>query len=154
MGSRVNQRAPRGQARRYRLAFFTWLGLYPILTGTALAVEPLLAGQPVPVRTFVTSALLVPTRVYLVMPQLHRILEAKVHPNGRARVPPGAGSVLDESEPTHWSHAYDAFHFVPSQCPAAKTTTSTTEFSNTSGPDTRKNVCPDGTRSKTCSMTS
>ncbi len=59
---------------RHRLALLTWLGVYPVLTLVALAAEPLLAEQPVFLRTLVMNAMMVPIMVYAVMPLIHRYL--------------------------------------------------------------------------------
>ena len=53
---------------RHRLPLLTWIGVYPVLTLTALAAEPLFGNAPVAVRTFVMSAIMVPAMVYVVMP--------------------------------------------------------------------------------------
>ncbi|MEO1086877.1 MAG: antibiotic biosynthesis monooxygenase, partial [Acidobacteriota bacterium] len=61
-------------AARGRLAFATWLGVYPVLTLIAWLFEPVLAGRPVALRTLVMSALMVPIMVYFVMPWIRRHL--------------------------------------------------------------------------------
>ena len=60
---------PRG---RSRLVLLTWVGVYPVLTGIAWALEPVLIELPVPIRTLLMSALMVPIMVYGVMPLIHR----------------------------------------------------------------------------------
>ncbi len=44
------------------------MGVYPVLTAIALVLEPILIGMPVPMRTLVMSALMVPIMVYGVTP--------------------------------------------------------------------------------------
>ncbi len=44
------------------------MGVYPVLTAIALVLEPVLVGMPVPMRTLLMSALMVPIMVYGVMP--------------------------------------------------------------------------------------
>ena len=55
-----------------RLALVTWAGVYPVLTLIALALEPVLSGQPVILRTLIMSALMVPVMVFIVMPAASR----------------------------------------------------------------------------------
>ncbi len=62
------------QPSTHRLAVLTWVGVYPVLTGIALAMEPLLSGRPVAMRTLVMSAMMVPIMVYGVMPLIHRFV--------------------------------------------------------------------------------
>lgn len=57
---------------RVRLALVTWTGVYPVLTLIALALEPVLTGQPVMLRTLIMSALMVPVMVFVVMPTASR----------------------------------------------------------------------------------
>ena len=65
---------PRRLGRRHRLALLTWAGVYPLLTVIALLLEPLLDGLPLPLplRTFATSAVMVPAMVYGLMPLIRR----------------------------------------------------------------------------------
>ena len=62
---------------KHRLAFLTWVGVYPVLTGIALALEPILSGHSIPVRTFVMSILMVPIMVYAVMPMIRAMFFRK-----------------------------------------------------------------------------
>ncbi|MEM7703321.1 MAG: hypothetical protein AAF251_15395 [Pseudomonadota bacterium] len=57
---------------RARLALVTWTGVYPVLTLIALALEPVLSGEPVMLRTLIMSALMVPVMVFIVMPTASR----------------------------------------------------------------------------------
>ena len=59
---------PAASRSRHRLALRTWMGVYPVLTAIALVLEPILIGMPVPMRTLVMSALMVPIMVYGVTP--------------------------------------------------------------------------------------
>ena len=63
---------PRPRGGKHRLALLTWAGVYPLLTVIALLLEPLLDGQPLPLRTFATSAVMVPAMVYALMPLIRR----------------------------------------------------------------------------------
>lgn len=55
-----------------RLVTLTWLGVYPVLTIIALALDPLLASRPLWLQTFLMSAIMVPIMVIGVMPALKR----------------------------------------------------------------------------------
>lgn len=56
------------QPNRHRMALLTWAVVYPLVTTLLMALEPLVGGLPVPVRTLLLSAILVPVMVYLAMP--------------------------------------------------------------------------------------
>lgn len=58
---------------RRRLAALTWAGVYPVLTGAALLLDPWMRDLPIPLRTLAMSALMVPTMVFAVMPLIARI---------------------------------------------------------------------------------
>ncbi len=45
-----------------------WLGVYPLLTVLAFALDPLLSGQEVYIRTLIMSLLMVPLMVLFIMP--------------------------------------------------------------------------------------
>lgn len=47
---------------------WTWVAVYPTLTAVVWALEPLLGGLPLPVRTAVTSAVMVPVVLMGVLP--------------------------------------------------------------------------------------
>lgn len=56
----------------YRLAILTWLAIWPSITLLLLAGEPLLGTLPLPLRTFVLTAILVPFMSFVAMPRLTR----------------------------------------------------------------------------------
>lgn len=56
------------QPNRHRMALLTWAVVYPLITTLLAVLEPLVGGLPVPLRTLVVSAILVPVMVYLAMP--------------------------------------------------------------------------------------
>jgi uncharacterized protein len=59
---------------RYRIAILTWIGIYPALTFTLWLFGLLgLANLPLPLRTLVLTAVLVPAMVYGLMPTLTRL---------------------------------------------------------------------------------
>lgn len=70
MDGYLKQFARRGGAGR--LVFFTWIGVYPILTVTAVVLEPHLSSQPVWLQTLTMSAVMVPIMVLLVVPAFRR----------------------------------------------------------------------------------
>lgn len=67
--------------RKARMAIVTWIVVYPLITGLLLVLDPLLAGLPMPLRTLVLTAIMVPVMVFIAMPfattRLHRWLTAQ-----------------------------------------------------------------------------
>jgi antibiotic biosynthesis monooxygenase (ABM) superfamily enzyme len=57
---------------RHRMAALTWIGIWPLVSLTLWLVAPLYTDLPFPLRTALTSALLVCAMTYLVMPFLAR----------------------------------------------------------------------------------
>lgn len=51
-----------------RMAILTWAVVYPLITGLLAVLDPVLTGLPMPLRTLVLSAIMVPIMVYLAMP--------------------------------------------------------------------------------------
>ena len=74
-----------GQAppSRHRMALLTWVGIWPLVSLALLLLAPLLAGYPFLARTALTSALLVLTMTYLVMPLLARAASRWLYPAPR-----------------------------------------------------------------------
>ena len=70
-GSESRRRRSR-RGGKGRLALVTWIGVYPVLTLIALAVEPILSTLPIAIQTFIMSAIMVPVMVFAVMPALRR----------------------------------------------------------------------------------
>ncbi|MFD9684600.1 hypothetical protein ACFXPX_01860 [Kitasatospora sp. NPDC059146] len=54
----------------HRRAVLTWLAVYPTITTAFLLLGPHLGSLPVPLRTLVMTALVVPVVVYALMPLL------------------------------------------------------------------------------------
>ncbi|MFD7455318.1 hypothetical protein [Kitasatospora sp. NPDC059827] len=54
----------------HRRAVLTWLAVYPTITAAFLVLGPHLGSLPVPLRTLVMTALVVPVVVYALMPLL------------------------------------------------------------------------------------
>ncbi|MEL6977328.1 MAG: hypothetical protein AAGM38_01430 [Pseudomonadota bacterium] len=61
---------------RLRLAALTWAGVYPVLTGAALLLDPWIRDLPIPIRTLAMSALMVPTMVFAVTPIVTKAFRA------------------------------------------------------------------------------
>ncbi len=76
---------------RYKMAFVTWLAIYPLLVLTFYAIGPLLTGIPAPGRIFVTTALLVPLMTWVVMPQMTKLFWGWIHPGVPRQPPVGSG---------------------------------------------------------------
>ncbi|MFJ5548800.1 hypothetical protein [Streptomyces sp. NPDC093225] len=57
----------------HRRALLTWLAVYPVITAVLAVLGPALAGLPLPLRSLVLTALVVPVVVYLVLPCYARL---------------------------------------------------------------------------------
>lgn len=53
---------------RHKMAFLTWLVIYPMITVLLAFLEPVLADLGLALRTLVLTVLVVPAMVYVVMP--------------------------------------------------------------------------------------
>jgi antibiotic biosynthesis monooxygenase (ABM) superfamily enzyme len=60
---------------RHRMAFVTWLGIWPLVSLALWLLAPFLVALPFLLRTGTLSALIVLTMTYLVMPQLAKLAE-------------------------------------------------------------------------------
>ncbi len=82
---RVRPPAQQGPPR-YKIAVLTWIALYPTITFFSWLLTLLRPfDPPLPLRTLVLTALLVPAMVFVLMPALTRLLEPWLHQ-------PGAGA--------------------------------------------------------------
>ena len=54
--------------QKARQALITWMVVYPIITGLIIVLEPMLRGWPVPARTLLLSAIMVPLMVFWAVP--------------------------------------------------------------------------------------
>jgi antibiotic biosynthesis monooxygenase (ABM) superfamily enzyme len=54
-------------------AFLTWLAIYPLVTIAFYTVIPLLGAFPAPIKVLGLTAVVIPTAVYLVMPNLFKV---------------------------------------------------------------------------------
>jgi antibiotic biosynthesis monooxygenase (ABM) superfamily enzyme len=68
-------------APRYKVAFITWLAIYPALTITLALLGPALAPLPLYLRTLVMTAVLVPIMVYVLVPAVQRIFARWLRPS-------------------------------------------------------------------------
>ena len=65
---------------RHRMAFVTWAAIYPLITLILALLGPWLLTLPLPLRTLVLTAVLVPAMTYLVMPWVTRRLRPWLYP--------------------------------------------------------------------------
>jgi len=68
---------------RHRMAFVTWLGIWPVVSVALWLVAPYLVVLPFVLRTGTLSALVVLTMTYLVMPQLAKLADPWLRPDVR-----------------------------------------------------------------------
>ncbi len=61
-----------GAPNRYRLMLLVWLAVWPLITVIGLASTPLLSSTPTLVRTMVTTTVMVPIMVGLLIPMINR----------------------------------------------------------------------------------
>jgi uncharacterized protein len=66
---------------RHRMAFVTWLGIWPLVSLALWLLAPFLVALPFLLRTGTLSALIVLTMTYLVMPQLAKLAEPWLRPD-------------------------------------------------------------------------
>lgn len=66
--------------RKTRVALLTWAVVYPLITGLLMVLEPMLNGLPMPLRTLVLSAIMVPIMVYVAMPAATSQLSGWLNP--------------------------------------------------------------------------
>lgn len=55
---------------RHKLALLTWTVVYPLITILIAALDPVVGALPMPLRTLVLTAVMVPVMVYLAMPAM------------------------------------------------------------------------------------
>ena len=65
---------------RTSLAFALFLFVWPAVTGVSMVLEAAGLDWPIAARTFVTSAILVPSMVFAVVPTLTRVLAPSRRP--------------------------------------------------------------------------
>lgn len=66
---------------RYKMAFITWLAVFPVMTLLFAFSEPILLQLPLALRTFFLTAVIVLVMTYVVMPQMTRIFRRWLYPD-------------------------------------------------------------------------
>ncbi|MEM7606621.1 MAG: hypothetical protein AAF411_14785 [Myxococcota bacterium] len=70
------ERAPSGGRRQQRrAALITWVTIYPTITLLLYVFGPLLEPLPLPLRTFVLTAVLVPLMVFVLVPRVKAVAD-------------------------------------------------------------------------------
>ncbi len=64
---------PPGPPPRYKVAFVTWLGLYPVLTALIFMMRPLIGELPMPMQTLLLTAIVVPMMTWFIAPIMQRL---------------------------------------------------------------------------------
>lgn len=70
---------PSGLQPRWVSALIVWLALYPCALFIGWVLAPVLDAQPLPLRTLLTSALLVPVVLFVGVPAVQRLLGPLLH---------------------------------------------------------------------------
>ena len=65
---------------RSKMMIATWIGIYPLITIVFWLFGRWLVDLPIPLRTLVLTAVLVPTMTYVVMPRLTWLLRSWLYP--------------------------------------------------------------------------
>ena len=65
---------------RARVALVTWMIVYPVITLLLVLLDELDTGWPLPLRTLVASAIMVPTMVFWIMPVVNGRLSRFLKP--------------------------------------------------------------------------
>lgn len=61
--------------KKWKLAITVWLAIYPLITGVFLLFGKYLAQiNPLPLRTFVMTIILVPVMVFVLIPFIQKLL--------------------------------------------------------------------------------
>ncbi len=60
---------------KQKQTFLVWLAVYPIITGLAWGLDPILKEMILPIRTLVLSGLMVPIMVYGAMPLINKLFK-------------------------------------------------------------------------------
>jgi antibiotic biosynthesis monooxygenase (ABM) superfamily enzyme len=61
--------------KKWKMAILIWLAIYPLITTVFLLFgKSLMQINPIPLRTFVMTIILVPTMVFILMPALQKLL--------------------------------------------------------------------------------
>ncbi|WP_063753340.1 hypothetical protein [Streptomyces sp. NRRL S-87] len=87
----------------HRRALLTWLAVYPVITAVLAVLGPALAGLPLPLRSLVLTALVVPAVVYVVLPGYARLGLAVAGRWPRPAGPPGPGAPTAPAHRSQWN---------------------------------------------------
>lgn len=66
---------------KHTTALVTWAVVYPLITLLLIGLDPVLGEAPLPLRTLIVTAIMVPLMAYGIMPVVTRALEAWRHPS-------------------------------------------------------------------------
>ncbi|WP_329247491.1 hypothetical protein OG417_53605 [Actinoallomurus sp. NBC_01490] len=81
---RTRSTAPAAPSIHLR-ATFTWLAVYFMIMVTQTLLAPVLGSLPLPVRTLMVTAIVVPTVVYALVPAILRVYAALRHDAPKVR---------------------------------------------------------------------
>jgi antibiotic biosynthesis monooxygenase (ABM) superfamily enzyme len=73
-GALLLQRESRGMKPSWRSALIVWVAIYPTLTLLQLVMGDVLRKLPLPLATLVSTAILVPLMVFLLIPAASKLL--------------------------------------------------------------------------------
>ncbi|HRH56939.1 MAG TPA: hypothetical protein PLS10_04745 [Chitinophagales bacterium] len=62
------------QPPRWKFAVMVWIAIYPTITLVSFLIGPYLKELPIPLRTLVLTLILVPLMVFIIMPNLQKIM--------------------------------------------------------------------------------
>ncbi len=65
---------------RHKMALLTWSVVYPLITVLIATLDPVVDALPMPLRTLILSAIMVPVMVYVVMPAVTARFAAWLRP--------------------------------------------------------------------------
>jgi uncharacterized protein len=69
---------------RYKIAFLTWLGIFPLVTAMFILFGSFLNPMPLVLRTLILTAVLVPLMAYLVTPLLTKLFDRWLYPSNES----------------------------------------------------------------------
>lgn len=62
------------QPPRWKFAVMVWIAIYPTITLVSFLIGPYLKELPIPLRTLVLTLILVPLMVFIIMPNLQKLM--------------------------------------------------------------------------------
>lgn len=69
-----NSHKPQNKPPQHRMALVVWLAIYPTITLLLALGGDAIANWPLPLRTLALTAIAVPLMVFVLLPQLQRVL--------------------------------------------------------------------------------